>query len=190
MKRIAGTIGILLILTVFLSFTDGGYTGAQQVSSLLTEEEVDSLLLMREEEKLARDVYTVLYQKWGLRIFSNIATSEQRHMDSVKVLLDRYGIQDPVKDNQTGKFTSPELAKLYDELVERGAKSLLDALIVGANIEELDIKDLIESSSKTDKADIKMVYDNLKRGSENHLEAFIRQITLRGGSYTSKYITE
>jgi len=190
MKRIAGTIGILLILTVFLSFTGRGYTGAQQVSSLLTEEEIDTLLLMREEEKLARDVYTVLYQKWGLRIFSNIATSEQRHMDSVKVLLDRYGIQDPVKDNQTGKFTSPELAKLYDELVERGTKSLLDALIVGANIEELDIKDLIESSSRTDKADIKMVYDNLNRGSENHLEAFIRQITLHGGSYTSKYITE
>jgi hypothetical protein len=63
--------------------------------SELSAEEAASLLFMREEEKLARDVYNTLSATWGIQSFSIIASSEQRHMDEIKVLLDRYALTDP-----------------------------------------------------------------------------------------------
>lgn len=97
--------------------------------SEISEQEKSSLLWMREEEKLAHDVYTVLSQKWGEQIFSNIAASEQTHTGAVLGLLTKYGIPDPAK-SEPGVFTSPEIQKLYDTLVAQGKTSLLDALIV------------------------------------------------------------
>ena len=158
--------------------------------SQLNEEEIAGLVLMREEEKLARDVYNVLGEKWETEIFTNIAKSEQTHTDAIKVLLDRYNIEDPVKDDSIGIFTSPELDELYKNLVEQGESSLLDALIVGATVEDLDIKDLNELSAKTDNADIIITYNNLNKGSRNHLRAFMRQINNNEGSYSPQYISQ
>ena len=62
---------------------------------------------MREEEKLARDVYLAMDDLWGLRVFSQISWSEQNHMDAVLAVLDKYGVLDPVGDNPTGVFTDP-----------------------------------------------------------------------------------
>lgn len=39
----------------------------------LTDAETDGILFMREEEKLARDVYLGLADPWDLRVFENIA---------------------------------------------------------------------------------------------------------------------
>ncbi|NPA36491.1 MAG: DUF2202 domain-containing protein [Chlorobi bacterium] len=144
---------------------------------------------MREEEKLARDVYVTLAEKWGLRVFSNISRSEQTHTDAIKALLDRYGIEDPVKDDRTGVFTSQKLSELYKNLVEKGNKSLMDALEVGATIEDLDIKDLEELTAKTDNQDIIVTYKNLTKGSRNHMRAFSNQIAFRGGSYNPQFIS-
>ena len=44
----------------------------------ISEEERSGLIFMREEEKLARDVYSVLYDKWGMQIFS-ILLKVNRH---------------------------------------------------------------------------------------------------------------
>jgi len=112
---------------------------------------------MREEEKLARDVYQVLYQQWGHQVFANIFQSEQRHMDAVKALLDKYNLVDPVTDSRVGVFTAPEMQTLYDSLITEGRTSLVAAFNVGATIEDLDIKDLYELLEKTDNDDIKMV---------------------------------
>jgi len=158
--------------------------------SQLSENEIAGLILMREEEKLARDVYNTLGEKWGINIFTNIAKSEQTHTDAMKVLLDRYEIEDPVKDDRVGIFTSPELDELYQNLVEQGSLSLLDALIVGAIVEDLDIKDLNELSAETDNADIIATYNNLNKGSRNHLRAFMEQIENNNGSYSPQYISQ
>ena len=154
--------------------------------SQLSDEEIAGLILMREEEKLARDVYNKLGEKWGTNIFTNIAKSEQTHTDAVKVLLNRYNIEDPVKDDSIGVFNSLQLDELYQTLVKQGSLSLLDAFVVGAIIEDLDIKDLNELSAKTDNADIITTYNNLNKGSRNHLRAYIRQIENNGGSYSPK----
>ena len=158
--------------------------------SQLSEDETAGLVLMREEEKLARDVYNILGERWGANIFTNIANSEQTHMDAIKVLLDRYNIEDPVQNNSTGVFTSPELDGLYKNLITQGNLSLLDAFIVGATIEDLDIKDLNELSGKTDNADIITTYNSLNKGSRNHLRAYIEQIINNNGSYSPQYISQ
>jgi len=158
--------------------------------SQVNQEEIAGLILMREEEKLARDVYTTLGEKWGINIFTNIAKSEQTHTDAVKVLLDRYDITDPVKDDTIGVFTSEVLDKLYNDLVAQGNTSLVEALTVGAIIEDLDIKDLNELTKKTNKEDIIVTYNNLNKGSRNHLRAFISQLEKNNGSYSPQYITQ
>jgi len=137
----------------------------------LTAPELQSLLLMREEEKLARDVYVNLYKKWTLNAFANIARSEQRHFDAVGVLIARYGVTDPALETAS-TFTNAALQTLYDQLMAKGLMSLKDALEVGVAIEEQDIKDLETAIAATDKTDIKRVYANLLSGSLNHLSAF------------------
>ena len=154
----------------------------------LTAAEIDGLLLMREEEKLAHDVYGYLYDLWQVRVFSNIAEAETTHTDAVQTLLDRYGLEDPAAGNAAGVFTNPDLQALYDELVDRGSESLVEALEVGALIEDLDIVDLRSLQIDT-AADIATVYANLEKGSRNHLRAFISNLDRRGETYTPTYLT-
>jgi hypothetical protein len=171
--------------------TEGMETPAPAAGSNLTAEEKEDLLHMREEEKLARDVYLTLYDKWGQNVFKNIASAEQTHMDAIGTLLEKYGLQDPVAQtrDQVGVFVKPEIQKLYNDLVAQGSKSLESALTVGATIEDLDIKDLNDALARTNKADIKEVYENLKHGSENHMRAFVSNLSRQGSSYTPQYIT-
>jgi hypothetical protein len=155
----------------------------------ISEEEKEGLIEMREEEKLARDVYLTLYDKWKLQIFKNIANSEQTHTDSVKYLLEKYNISDPVESEEVGKFSNPKFEELYNSLVEKGSQSAVDALIVGATIEDLDIADLENWINKTDNEDIKLVYENLMKGSRNHMRAFVGMLNNYGANYTPQYIS-
>jgi hypothetical protein len=162
-----------------MSITSVGYVQAAG----LTDAEKYWLTYMREEEKLARDVYLFLYDKWHSRIFNNISISEQRHMDAIKTLLDRYAIPDPAAGNGQGEFTNPELQAQYDELIQQGSVSLVDALEVGVLIEETDIDDLNEAIASTTRKSIKTVYSNLLRGSLNHLKAFVFNLARQGVIY-------
>lgn len=171
-------------------FLDGNELIKDIPESQLSDTEIDGLILMREEEKLARDVYTSLWEKWEVNIFNNIADSEQTHTNAVKTILDRYGLEDPVIDESVGVFTSPILGELYDTLVTQGSSSLMDALIVGATVEDLDINDLNDLLNKTDNTDIIRVYKNLNKGSRNHLRAFVAQIENLGGDYSPQYISQ
>ena len=147
----------------------------------LSDDDVSGLLWMREEEQLAHDVYTVLGDVWGLGIFHNIAEAEQRHVERVAGLLERYGIEDPMAGHVTGSFTIPEIQALYDQVVAAGSESSVDALEVGALIEETDIADLRRLAS--DVAGIQVAYTELEQGSQNHLRAFVRQLDSRGAGY-------
>ncbi len=156
----------------------------------LTADEAAGLLLMREEEKLARDVYAVLYTAWGSRVFDNIGAAEQTHMDSVKLLLDRYALADPAAAAVAGQFGNAALQGLYDALVAAGRTSVTEALKVGAAIEDVDIHDLRTLKATTDNADMLLVYDNLERGSRNHLRAFHNNLQSLAATYTPKYLTQ
>ncbi len=153
------------------------------------DNELDILLMMKEEEKLARDVYSVLYQKWGKTIFSSIAAAEDRHMDAVIYLLKYYGSADTLP-GEPGVFTIDEIQVLYDDLVAKGSVSLEEAYMTGALIEEMDIKDLTEALEVTINENIIRIFENLLKGSRNHLRAFNRQITNLGLAYTPVYISQ
>ncbi len=200
-----GFVGAALLLLIFTQILlaqrmgrgngmmqNGRYAAVclQLPKQALDATEKEGLVYMREEEKLARDVYSKLFQKWGMRIFGNIARSEQRHMDAVAMILKKYNIADPVKNDSMGVFTNRNIAVLYEKLVAKGQKSLIDALTVGATIEDLDIFDLDKRLALTDNKDIQCVFKNLRRGSENHLRAFLRQLQANGAQYVPQYISK
>ena len=159
-------------------------------TSELDDTEIHHLLFIREEEKMARDVYRVLYEKWGNPIFANIVESEQAHMDAMANLLAFYGIDDPVTIDETGAFNDEDVAKLYSELVDWGSVSEIEALLVGAYIEEYDILDIWKAYEETDEERIQTVYQNLYEGSYNHLNAFVYVYELVAGeSYEPKLLS-
>ena len=140
------------------------------------------LVFLREEEKLARDVYVTLGQQWALPVFANIQESEQRHMDAVLALLQAAAVADPAAGKGVGEFTNPELAALHAVLVAQGAASALDALVVGATIEDYDLADLASSSAAATDPTVLAVYANFAKGSRNHLRSLVSQIGAAGGT--------
>lgn len=156
----------------------------------LSPEEKSGLLFMREEEQLAHDVYAVSAVVWASPIFDNITSSEATHAAAMQTLLDRYGLADPLAGLPNGTFATPAFQALYDSLVATSRLSLIDALKVGVEIEELDLRDITALKASVNNADILMVYENLLRGSRNHLRAFMKLLTLRGGTYVPKYISQ
>ncbi|HOS98528.1 MAG TPA: DUF2202 domain-containing protein [Deltaproteobacteria bacterium] len=172
-KARAAAIGILFVMAL-------GSSGTLRAAAL-SEEEIADLVFIREEEKLARDVYLTLSDTWGTGIFAIIASSEQTHMDAVKTLLDRYGIPDPAAGMGMGDFSDESgLKDYYIYLVDLGTESLIGAMEAGFIIEEMDIEDLREALSRTTHRDVSRVYTNLLRGSYSHLAAFTYQLERLG----------
>jgi len=171
---------------VFLAMVilQSGFIFSQQTISL-TQQERDAIVYMREEEKLARDVYDSMFVKWGGNPFGNIRYSEQVHMDRMKTLITTYQLQDPV--NQTGdvhgKFVSRLMQQYYNDLAATGSQSFTAALKVGAKIEELDIADLEARIQQAQQQDIINSFGFLKMASHNHLRAFVRRLKMEGVSY-------
>lgn len=150
---------------------------------------VEDLVFLREEEKLARDVYLTLGALVPVPVFANIAASEQTHMDAVLRLLQTYRIPDPVTDDAVGVFRNGMLAALYGSLVSAGEASDLAALTVGATIEDLDLHDIGAMASRNTAPDVARVYESLSCGSRNHLRAYVAQVVALGGTYDAQYIT-
>lgn len=184
------TTGLLVIVSAML-ITATVFAGGKQtrggkaakgscdstvVAAALTEEQAAELSFLREEEKLARDVYLKFYELYGVKTFSNIASSEQKHTTTVLGLLEKYGVEDPAAGNAEGVFTNPDLQSLYDALIAQGQESVEEALKVGVAIEEKDISDIQAMADGFTQSDVVRVLANLLSGSENHLSAFNRAL--------------
>lgn len=194
-KRVTTTILAVAVLGTPLAAMAGGKgmgMGRQvaDAQSSLDASEIADLEYMREEEKLARDVYVTLYGLWGLPVFDNISESEQVHTTRVEDMIEKYDLVDPVVDDTTGVFVNPHLAELYEMLITEGGISSLKALYVGAAIEELDMIDLQHAIEATDNADIQRLYENLMSGSRNHLRAFVSQIENLGIVYEAQQLPQ
>ena len=150
----------------------GKITGAQR----------EELLVLHEEEKLARDVYNKLGEKYPLNPFKNIPRSEENHIDATADLLKYHDIPVPEK-GKPGEYDSGDLQKLYRKLVKRGGKSEIEALKVGALVEEVDIKDLRAMAADAPSKVAKALAEQLEAASYNHLRAFVRNLQARGVDY-------
>ena len=171
---------LFFIAFIFIAVTS---LCAKGIDTDLSEAEKQSIQNMREEEKLAHDVYLDLYEKWKLPIFSNISNAETRHFNAIGYLIENFELNDPSLES-VGKFQNQELQHLYDSLTYKGSQSLIAALQVGAFIEEVDIIDLQESLENTTNEIIQNTYENLLRASGNHLRAFTGQLAYRNKPYT------
>lgn len=154
----------------------------------LTQNEINDLKFLREEEKLARDVYIYSYNKYKLAIFNSISQSEQTHMNSVLSLLNKYGIPDP-SSVQMGIFVNQDLQVLYNNLISQSNISLIEALKAGATIEDLDINDIDDFIINTSKSDLLTVYNNLTCGSKNHIRSFTTELINNEVIYEPQFIS-
>jgi len=187
-KKAIGFMVVFIALVMAVPVSAQGPAAGKngQSQGALTRDEIDHITYMREEEKLARDVYLTLSEEWEAPIFANISESEQRHMDALENLIIKYDLVDPVKDLGVGEFPIPDpetdtdFAQLYADLVKQGQESYCDALQVGIDIEELDIDDIQAALRDVKAKDVRRVLYNLLSGSENHLDAFTSQYKSAG----------
>ena len=150
-----------------------------------TEEDIE---LLREEEKMARDLYLEMSLLYDLSVFSNIAQSEQQHMDLVAKLIDRYGLEDYAAGMPIGEFNNLWVQETYDDLYELGQQSLIDALWAGAIVEDVDIYHLdhmIEHCADHDFDDVSLIIENMNAGSRNHMRSFWGALDKRDVTYVA-----
>jgi len=188
-KKINFFSGITLLI-IALTLTSCDFKNEEVTPDvILTEQESQGLVYIREEEKLAHDVYVYLFNLYDNQVFNNISSSEQRHMDMILSLLVKYNIEDPVLLGE-GEFANVELQQLYNDLIAQGSNSEVDALLVGATIEDLDIRDIETYKTSLSTPDIIQTYDKLLCGSRNHMRAFTTQLATFGVTYEPQYITQ
>lgn len=177
----------LLSLSVFTGCSNDDTPSVDQENISLTKKDNDALQFMLEEEKLARDTYDYLDGLYNINQFSNIKRSEQSHMDAVINLLEQFDIPYSVLPN--GKFINNDIQKLYDQFVLKGKIDNINALEVGATIEDLDIVDLEKYMADLSNSSIISVFEFLQCGSRNHLRSFTSALKASGISYTPQFLT-
>jgi len=187
MKKII-VLAVLSIGLLISCSSDDDNNIAEEESTELTQTEIEDLSFLREEEKLARDVYIFSYNKYQIEVFNSISNSEQMHMNSVLSLMNIYGIPDSASE-EIGVFNNQDLQDIYDSLIIQSDISSLEALTVGAIIEDLDINDIDLFINNTTKEDILTVYDKLTCGSKNHIRSYTSQLESNGITYIPQFIS-
>ncbi len=163
----------------------------QMPAEELSQSEIDAITFVREEELLAHDVYQALHALYPVPVFNFISNSEALHAWAMKVLLDKYALPDPAADHQAGVFTNPAIQQLYNDLVAFGLESIGNALTVGAIIEDYDIADIIQhTGNDVDNQDMIYAFNQLHKGSRNHMRAFNAHLNFRNLTYTPQYISQ
>lgn len=183
-------LGMLLATFVLITACTDDETGVLVTdldTSELSPEDKNALLFMLEEEKLARDTYEFLDNLYGINQFENIKLSEQSHIDAVVALLDLYKIDYTILPY--GEFDNMEIQDLYDQFVEKGQIDAINALKVGATIEDLDIVDLDEFIDATSNTSIISVFESLQCGSRNHLRSFVGAIENSNETYDPQFLS-
>lgn len=187
MKKIIALV-VLSIGLLSSCSSDDDNNIIEEVSTELTQTEIEDLSFLREEEKLARDVYIYSYNLYQLEIFNSISNSEQMHMNSVLNLMNIYGIPDSASE-EIGVFNNPDLQAIYNSLILQSDISSIEALTVGAIIEDLDINDIDHFINNTTKTDLLTVYDKLTCGSKNHIRSYTSQLESNGITYIPQFIS-
>ena len=72
----------------------------------------------------------------------------------------------------------------------QNVKDLHEIAALAARVGELDILDLDVQIELADNQDILLVYENLQKGSRNHLRAFVRNLDMEGVTYQPQLLSE
>lgn len=179
--------GLLSVVLLFGTTSCEKDENNSVIINSLSKTEENALIFMIEEEKLALDTYTYLGELWGINQFLNIQKSEQSHVNAVSNLIEQYDLTYTMLPE--GEFMNEELQGLYNQFVVDGSKSQLNALLIGATIEDLDIVDLEDLMQSISNGDILNVFESLQCGSRNHLRAFVSAINQMRDNYTPQYLS-
>ena len=205
MKRVKIFFGAGILLSVSMlfiqgesnyAFTENELDACEIIDQLqyqeLNDSEKEALLLMIEEEKLARDVYTTFSKVYDSHVFTNISEAEDRHMNAIQCMLNKYDLKNPVQEKAIGVYSNRKFTDLYESFVIRGKTELKEALMIGATIEDMDLKDLndLMESKTTDNDDLKAVIRELQRGTRNHMRAFSKNLKKQEASYDAQFISK
>lgn len=158
------------------------------IDTNLNQADIDALLFMLEEEKLARDTYGYLFGVWNQTIFSNIQNSEQSHMNAIITLLDANEVSYTVLPE--GEFSVVDLQDFYNQFVIDGEVSSTQALTIGATIEDLDIADLDTFIINATSTSLVEVFESLQCGSRNHLRSFYSKLQNVSADYNPQFISQ
>lgn len=142
----------------------------------LAEDEIDDLLYMVQEERLAFDMYSTLYIEYELKIFQQIANSEEKHVAALSELISKYDLTNPNDNMDPGEYLDEVIQALYDQLLEQAMLSRNWAIQTGIDIESLDITDLNTVLARTDAKNLLQAYNHLVEASEKHLESFTEEL--------------
>lgn len=197
--RIILTAGIGLILC-----HSAAAAGAEDSSAVLDFNEQTHLVFICEEEKLARDVYRVLARRFPeIDVFADMQESQQHNHCAVLELLRKYRVSIPRVNDNVGVFSWGIYGRYFTEkylvLTNQGSISPLNALYVGAFMEELNIQEItrcpkvvIDVSNGigeisacgmryTDNPDVLRVYGMLLEESRRHLRELASAIEEQTG---------
>ncbi len=169
------TLGLGLGISIAATAAPPTPTPTPIASATVDAAVAKELTYMREEERLARDLYQSIAKLYpdNAAAFTRIASSEQRHFESVGLLLTRYGIADPAANSSVGTYADAGLTTAYADLLAKAKGSLTDAYGAGVTVETTDIADLKEILAVSGlPADVSQVLTRLLAGSQNHLATF------------------
>jgi len=156
----------------------------------LSDAESAAILFAREEEKMDRDAFRIFDDQYALDAFTRMTESEQTHMSAVGLLIQKYGLTDPVTNDATGVFENQDILALYEDFIAQGDDSAAAALAAGAGMQELTIMDLADGLEVTDNRDVECVFENLQKGSRNHLRRLVRLLDNRNVDYVPTYLPQ
>ena len=141
--------------------------------SELTQDQIDDLEDLYEEEKLRKDVYSTFDDIWDSDILEELEKSAEDSMDEIEDIFDEYDLDLPVLSDEAGVFEDEELEDIYDSIIEDGENSLEDALDSSLDLENGDVdslEDLLKGDDVPD--DIEELYSDLLKDSKDSIKIF------------------
>jgi hypothetical protein len=212
----------LILKTLLLTIIGAGAcnatanaAAARDSDPVLDFNEQTHLVFICEEEKLARDVYRVLGRRFPeIASFAVMAENKEASNCAVQELLHKYRVSVPRVNRNVGEFSWGIYGRYFTEkymvLTGQGSSSPLNALYVGAFIEELNILDIkqcpkaivdiangINDTSAcgieyTDNPDVLGMYEDLLNESREHLRLLVKDIDqlIGAGNYQAQVLQQ
>jgi len=136
------------------------------------------LLRQIDEERMAYRLYKKLGEAHpNMRPFQNIPHAERRHFNAL-VDYTKANFPDSTDGKLDGDFHFDATQALYSKWLAEGKTSPQAAAQVGVQLEKLDIADIDQFLAQDPEPTLERILKTLRRGSENHLAAFERQLDL------------
>lgn len=159
------------------------------VTDSLSADEIEFQFALREDEKMARDLYTVFAAKYSTAPqIDRIAAAENSHIACVEAVLDYYEISYPAMTAAAGLFEDAKRQAIYNELADKSG-TLLEVYATMAAVEEESVSAYKSVQSEITNENIALVITNMIKASSNHLKAAVCQIIAGGGTYTPLYLS-